>query len=207
MTPRARRWALAMTTTLAAAACGDREPATAVHFPSDERVALATAGSGDIVGVLKRTEALASGLSATGVIGPNGGHLEIAGAGLRVRFARGAVLSPTPITVTAVGGRIVAYKFQPHGLVFRAPVTVRQSLRGTMAWKNPLLAARLEGSYFDKLIVDATAGYARSDERRPAWLTDNASFLEFSIEHFSGYIVSFGKTSVEVEVNVEIDTR
>jgi hypothetical protein len=153
--------------------------------------------------MLRRTVKLPRSISATGVIGPKGGHLQIGRAGVRVTFAPGAVAVPTRITVTAVGGRVVAYRFAPHGLVFDAPVTIRQDLRKTVAWRNPELTALLGGSYFDRLMVDRTATYARSEERRPARARDKGRFLEFSIEHFSGYMVSTGLVSVRVEVDVD----
>lgn len=205
MTPRSRRWAYALTTTLAIGGCVDGALTTAVQVPTDDRAVLErTAGSAEILGMLKRTEALPSGLSASGVIGPKGGHLQIGRAGLQVEFAPGAVAERTHITVTAVAGDVIAYRFQPHGLVFRAPVTIRQSLRNTAAWQNPAVAAELQGSYFERLLVDRTRTWSRSDERRPARLVDSARFLEFPIEHFSGYQVSLGKAPVEVDVDVEI---
>ncbi|HET9425333.1 MAG TPA: hypothetical protein VFO55_08185 [Gemmatimonadaceae bacterium] len=203
--PRAMRWAFAMTTTLAVAACGDRQLPTAIEPPTAERAALsAVPGSSDVVGILRRTEYLPPGLSASDVIGPEGGHLQIGRAGLRVEFAPGAVSRPTRISVTAIGGRFVAYRFQPHGLVFDAPVTLRQNLRKTTAWREPLLAGQLQGSYFEKLLVDASGQYAGTTERRAAKLRDESRFLEFTIEHFSGYMVSTGKMPVQVELEIEI---
>lgn len=207
MNPRASRWALAMTTALAVAACADRDLTSPARAASGLRAAASTTGSADVVQLLKRTDRLPESLSASGVIGPRGGHLQIGRAGFRVDFAPGAVARPTRITVTAVGGRVVAYRFAPHGLVFSAPVTIRQSLRRTEAWNDPDLAAQLQGSYFDRLRVDASATFAGSIERRPGRLRDAGRLLEFTIEHFSGYMVSTGKTSVEVELEVELNSR
>ena len=207
MNPRASRWALAMLTALAVAACADRDLTSPARATSGSRAAASTSGSADIVRMLRRTDSLPESLSATGVIGPQGGRLQIGQAGLRVDFAPGAVPRRTRITVTAVGGRVVAYRFAPHGLVFSAPVTIRQSLRRTEAWNDPDLAAQLQGSYFDRLRVDASATFAGSIERRPGRLRDAGRLLEFTIEHFSGYMVSTGKTSVEVELEVELHSR
>src|SRR6185295_15262775 len=98
------------------------------------------------------------------------GHIQIQDAGLRLDFPAGAVRVPTRISVTALGGRNVAYAFEPHGIVFNSPVTLRQSLRNTSAWKDAALAAQLQGSYFERLLVDPTEVFARSQERRPAKL-------------------------------------
>jgi hypothetical protein len=202
MKPRLQRWVLAMTAVCAVWACGDRM-ATEPEIASARSSTLSSTGE-EIVGLVKRTEALPANLTASHVIGPRGGSIQIGRAGLRVEFARGAVTTPTRITVTALSGRNVAYRFEPHGLQFQAPVMIQQSLRHTVAWKNPALLAELAGSYFEKLLVDRTDTYTKSLERRPGRVRDAGRMFEFSIEHFSGYILSCGKYGVEVEVDVEI---
>jgi hypothetical protein len=201
MNPRIRSWALAMTAACATAACGDRM----LTEPTVESAAQPTsAQTSEVVGLLKRTEPLTESVSASAIIGPLGGKLQIRGAGLRVNFPRGAVTAPTRITVTAIRGANVAYLFEPHGITFNAPVTISQSLQGTAAWKTPL-ADSLGGSYFERLLVDPTESYARSLEKRPARLKDSKTRLEFSIEHFSGYMVSTGDGVLGVKVEVTID--
>jgi hypothetical protein len=179
-------------------------------MPTETMVAAAAqptvASADEVVGILKRTEPLRETLTATGVIGPRGGRLQIKQAGLRVDFPRGAVSAPTRITVTAMRGDNVAYHFEPHGTVFGVPVTVHQDLRRTAAWKTPL-ADQLQGSYFDRLLVDSTETFARSKERRHGNLKDSKSALEFSIEHFSGYMVSTGEVTIKVEVSIDISRR
>jgi hypothetical protein len=204
MIPRIGLGALAMAVVACAvSACGDQMP-TDTTVASSARPNYASAD--DVVGLLKRTEPLRDNLTATGTIGPRGGHLQIKGAGFRIDFPRGAVLVPTRITVTALRGDNVAYQFEPHGLVFSAPVTIRQELRQTAAWKTPL-ADELQGSYFERLVVDASETFARSKEKRAGSLKDSKAALEFSIEHFSGYMVSTGEVSVKVEVTIDITGR
>jgi hypothetical protein len=168
--------------------------------------AAASSRSADVVGLLKRTEPLTEALTASAVIGPQGGRLQIREAGLRVDFPRGAVSSPTRITVTALRGSNVAYVFEPHGITFEEPVTISQSLRQTAAWKTPL-ADHLQGSYFERLLVDPTETFAHSLENRPARLKDLKTRLEFSIEHFSGYMVSTGDGHLRAEVMIDITER
>jgi hypothetical protein len=205
MMPRASRWILGLVTAVAASSCGEGAPTE--PQAAGPTAALSSSRSDEVVGLLKRTSRLPRNLTASAIIGPRGGHIRIEEAGVRVDFPRGAVSAPTLITVTAVHGRNVAYTFEPHGLVFNKPATLSQSLRNTTAWKNPALAAQLQGSYFERLLVDETETYARSLERRPGNLRDSARQLEFSIEHFSGYMVSVGKSGSGVDVDVEISIR
>jgi hypothetical protein len=197
------RWVVPVLAACAIVACGD-QMATAPYSAGGPAATLASESTAGVVQILKRTRPLADNYTASSVIGPRGGQLLIGPAGVRVDFARGAVTTPTRITVTALKGSSVAYKFQPHGLVFKAPVTVRQSLRHTVAWKNPALAAELQGSYFERLLVDPTESFARVRERRGARLHDVGRTLEFNIEHFSGYIVSTGRLPVEIDIEIEI---
>src|SRR5436190_740679 len=68
---------------------------------------------------------------------------------------------------------------------------------------------QLQGSYFDRLLVDPTEVYSRSLERRPGKLKDKdaAKWLEFTIEHFSGYMVSTGKAGVDIDIDIDITAR
>jgi hypothetical protein len=207
MKPRLQRWALSLAAACAAVACGDRL-STEPELTVSARPSLSSGSSGDVVRLLKRTDKLSSDLSASGVIGPRGGHLRIDQAGIHVDFPRGAVKTPTLITITAVRGRTVAYTFEPHGITFHKPVSVRQSLRNTTAWKDASFAAELQGAYFERLLVDRTESYSRVLEHRGGTVKELGHMLEFSIEHFSGYMVSTGKLpSVDIEIDVEISIR
>jgi hypothetical protein len=206
MKPRFQRWVLASTVAIVAAGCGESTPAEPRTASGGDALSSTTATS-TVVGLVKRTERLPHQLTASRLIGPRGGHIEIGRAGMRIEFAPGAVKAPTRVTVTALRGDNVAYRFEPHGIQFSAPVVIRQSLRNTVAWKNPAVGAQLEGSYFERLLVDSSEAYARRLERRPARLRDGGRLVEFGIEHFSGYILSTGEVQVNVEVNIDISMR
>ncbi len=60
-----------------------------------------------------------------------GGSIEIPQPGLRITVPANALPSDMTITVTAVPGRILAYEFAPHGVVFLKPLTFSQDLRRT----------------------------------------------------------------------------
>ncbi|HKW10915.1 MAG TPA: hypothetical protein VJO33_11100, partial [Gemmatimonadaceae bacterium] len=62
---------------------------------------------------LKRSVHLAEDISQTTVIGPAGGTISIAAAGVTVVFPPGALRSRTSITMTAKAGSDVAYEFAP----------------------------------------------------------------------------------------------
>src|SRR5258708_29932569 len=126
---------LLLSALVAAAACGDREfatwrpqsPQSMARWANEAPPAQIVAA----VRILKRTKPLNATVAMSGVIGPRGGHLWIPEAGVEVRFAPGAVVSATRITLTAIEGTDVAYEFMPHGLKFSAPVVVRQVLKKT----------------------------------------------------------------------------
>src|SRR6476661_8352855 len=126
MQVRVRRLALAMIAVCAASACGDHGlTGPAREIAANESSRGGTDSNSEVVAILKRTEAV-DAETVSGVIGPRGGHLELKRAGMRIDFAPGAVAMPTQITVTSVRGREVAYHFEPHGILFTAPVTIRQ---------------------------------------------------------------------------------
>lgn len=152
----------------------------------------------DTVSVLRRIVPVRSDLVQTVVIGPAGGEIRVAGAGLSVHFPAGAVAAPTSITVTAHAGWQVAYDFQPHGLQFAQPVTITQNLRGTLAQWAPSLLPRLEGDYYDDStgspFLDPWNLVAAVKEHLPSTVDRRALMLRFDIHHFSGYLVSSGRT-------------
>jgi hypothetical protein len=196
---------------LAGAACDDKGVTTPLPTPVVDHPtarSLSTSTAVQAVQVLKRSAPLPTALSATATIGPEGGTIEIGRAGLRVTFARGAVAKPTRITLTANSGDVVAYEFLPHGLRFAAPVIVRQDLHGTAAQRDHALAASLQGSYFEGELaanfVGTTGKYARIKESRKAALKSSKRYLEFSIEHFSGYLTSSGLVSIDVSVEIGV---
>lgn len=208
MMPRMRSFLL-LSAILAVAACGDREltspapPAVSATAPfakaaSQSRIVAA-------VRLLKRTKPLQEDATASAVIGPAGGSLSIADAGVEVKFAPGAVAKATRITVTAIEGTDVVYEFQPHGLKFSAPVVVRQDLKKTTAESDAGFAASLQGSYFEGTLADNRIGqhgeYSHIKEGRKAKLHGAGRFLEFTIEHFSGYLLSTGLVSVDISID------
>lgn len=137
------------------------------------------------VNVLERAEPLESELSATRVIGRDGGVIRIPEAGLTVSIPRHALTQSTRITVTAPAGDLVGYHFAPHGLRFRRSVTVRQDLSMTEAGLVTTLLGGLSGAYFvgdlqPKLLALEILDLSILD----------GLLAQFSIDHFSGYVIA-----------------
>lgn len=149
------------------------------------------------VQMVRRSSPLPNDLTITRTIGPEGGLISIPGAGLIVAFSPGAVLGPTPITVTAYAGWYVAYGFGPHGLRFLAPVVVSQDMSMTTADASD--AGTLFGGYTpDGVNTLASDGAAVVTETLRVRLTtipvlgQPHLFSSFVVQHFSGYILAGG---------------
>ena len=150
--------------------------------------------------VLKRFKPLDSAITVSAVIGKAGGSIKIDKAGGKIDIPAGALDTNTTITMTALAGANVAYEFQPHGLTFKQPVKVQQTIAGTWAAEYPSLLKGMHGSYYDQAALDSTfidAGkyFALVKEHQIGYFEANASQIKFYIGHFSGYLVSCGYSS------------
>jgi hypothetical protein len=131
---------------------------------------------------------LLSDSSRSATIGPDGGSIEIPETGFRLDVPKNAVLQPTVITVTAVQGPIAAYEFEPHGIALNKRLVVTQDL-GLTSIVSQLLGHSFKGAYFtsrDDLHSDGTAAV---HELEPTSTDLFSSRVQFSIGHFSGYLV------------------
>ena len=152
----------------------------------------------DTVFVLKRSALLASDISATKLIGPEGGEIRLAGAGARIIFPRGAVKEPTSITMTAKRGWNVAFEFAPHGITFAVAASIEQDLRFTLVGKDDKTGGLdLQAGYYTNLddsFVDRWKLFARVTEVRRVRKPEprNPHLVTFPIDHFSGYLMSSG---------------
>jgi hypothetical protein len=85
-------------------------------------------------------------LSVSGVIGPEGGSLEIPDSQFMIYFPKDALPGPTAITITSKESPWVTYDMYPHGTVFRKPVYVLQGLANTEIFGTPA-ACSAYGAY------------------------------------------------------------
>lgn len=152
--------------------------------------------------VLKRLTPLDADVSVTAVIGASGGSINLLKAGGKIDIPAGALSAPTTITMTAKAGYNVAYEFEPHGLTFAEPVKIQQTIKGTWAEKYPTLLKGMHGSYYgqaslDSAWVDPLKLFAKIQENQIGYFDSNVAQIKFYVNHFSGYMVSCGFTSLD----------
>jgi predicted small secreted protein len=148
-----------------------------------------------VVDVLQRTTPLSRDYTASAVITRSGGTISIPEAGFSITFPSNSLRgTPTLITVTAMAGGDVAYRFEPHGLVFHNAPMITQDLRGTQVFQNPELRSALEGAYFPDDTYLGGDGTAKIKETRPTVVDVNGWKMKFNVQHFSGYLAAAGRS-------------
>ena len=139
---------------------------------------------------LQRNTALAANITVTETIGVAGGTLSIPAAGVTVVIPAGALSSNTVITMTARQGRLVAYDFAPHGIVFAKSLVFTQNLAGTNASLLNVPFIQL-GYYSDPSALTAVGGTVSE------LLGGTVNLLSWTytgnIKHFSGYMMGIGR--------------
>ena len=199
----ARRGSLCLlwlATAVVSSGCSEHSSFTAPERVARPEAALLGGLLGGVTSLLippvERTTPLAQDITWSFTVGPAGASSSNSVSGLTISVPSNAVSTSTTITVTALAGAPVAYRFEPHGLVFARKVTLTQNLRGTTA--DGLLSSLvpLSGAYFatDDLELDAD-GLANVTEIIPATLSLLTRKASFPIEHFSGYILASGRGS------------
>jgi hypothetical protein len=127
------------------------------------------------------------------VIGREGGSFSLSN-GMRVTVPAGAVQTPVTFSVTRLPGLIVAYDFQPHGTTFAVPVRIDHPTRDLNL--TPLQQASwIQGAYFaGDDALNQTSGTAQVTEFRPTLVEADKKSVSFTVDHFSGYTVAWGRT-------------
>lgn len=187
---------IAAAITAAGGACTIDSSPLAPRGPGLDTGAVAAAGAGSLAGLqpvqaLQRSRALDRDLRWSFIVGPRGGTAHDRATGLTMTFAHGAVPAPVRITVIALAGSDIAYRFEPHGLRFAAPVMLRQSLHDARPWSADTARFPLAGAYFtgDRPQTDAATGGILASEILPATV-ERSGIVRFRIYHFSGYTVA-----------------
>jgi hypothetical protein len=135
-------------------------------------------------------------------VGPEGTVVRDGATGLTIDIPAGAVAATTHITVIALKGAPLAYRFEPHGLQFVVPIHLVQSLRVLNVKTDLLGIPPLFGGYFsdDSLPIDGISGEARVIEVLPILIDTKAKTAILDVHHFSGYTVaSAAKDSLDAD--------
>lgn len=142
---------------------------------------------------VERATPLAQDLSWSFIAGPNGGSSSNAATGLAISIPSGALADDVTITVTALAGSDVAYRFEPHGLLFSRSAYLTQDLTKTTA--DLLSGLTLSGAYFSTDTLElSSGGLALVSEVIGALVNPLTRTATFPIGHFSGYILASGRS-------------
>jgi hypothetical protein len=184
----------ALTLGMLVLSCGGERSVLVGPLPGDDNVVFGVVPGPSRAKVrpVARESQLGTAVSWSFDAGPEGVAVQHPFTGLSISIPRGALSVPTRITVTALRGSAVAYRFEPHGLLFAAPVQLTQSLNGIKTTRDIFGFARLIGGYFpdDSLEVDEATGLAGVVELLPVWLDYKGKSVRLEIRHFSGYTVA-----------------
>jgi hypothetical protein len=185
MTRHAPRTLVAAALFAAVGGCSDPVTPAASRAPDDASHALV---SGILMSVVQRTVPLTQNYAASATIGTAGGSIRIPQAGFTITFPAGAVSAPVTVRATALAGSNVAYRLEPHGLVFKKEPVIAQDMSLTSV-VGQLLTAGLEGGYVpdESTLVGGTAVVT---ETRPATVDLLRLRTTFTIRHFSAYAVT-----------------
>ena len=180
-------------------ACSDATtPPSAPHAVANDSRLLGLTGVVSTIGnvlvaPVHRRVALSDPVSWSFTVGSGGAVSTNAATGLTVSVPAGAVSSPVTITVTALAGTPVAYRFEPHGLQFARDVRLTQSLSVVnVGLLNSLL---FQGAHFSGAEPTYTGGLALVTETVAAPLSLLQGSVSFPIRHFSGWIIASGRSS------------
>lgn len=127
-----------------------------------------------------------------------GGNYTLPGTGLRIIIPGGALRGKGfTLTVTAIAGPMIAYSFEPHGTVFALPLMMTQDMSATSYSRLQNKAAVEVGYFADRSKLDLARNQALISEFLPAAPDWTGHHLRFQVRHFSGYMMSSGRTTLQ----------
>ena len=188
---RAARVAIVATAAIVVACGGEQALLVSPRLDGAPPLGVVSDPSGARVHPVRREAALTTDASWSFDVDQSGTVARHPATGLTITVPAGAVTAPTHITVTALKGEPIAYRFEPHGLQFAVPLQLTQSLRG-LQLKQSLFVPQLFAGYFadDSLVTDQVTGDARVLEILPVQVDVKAHSAVLQIRHFSGYTVA-----------------
>jgi hypothetical protein len=137
---------------------------------------------------LQRNTPLAQDVSWTFTVGPSGATSSNSAVGLTITIPPNAVSSSKTITVTALAGSPVAYRFEPH-INFNKKIWLTQNLSGTSS--GVLGGLFMKGAHFPGSTPTYTSGGLAIVDEIVGGLVLGGHFT-FGVTHFSGWIPGSG---------------
>ena len=142
---------------------------------------------------------LTAAVSASAVIGAEGGWLEMPQTGFYMYVPAGTVSAPTTFSVTAQPGKLVAYDFQPAGSVFKTPLIVVQDKNFVSVPFTSFVAPMQLGYFKSDADLSQSSASAVVSELRSSVALNTSQFVAYPVWHFSGYIVCWGRGSSQAQ--------
>ncbi|HEY9227457.1 MAG TPA: hypothetical protein VIP11_12460, partial [Gemmatimonadaceae bacterium] len=190
---------LAVAAVVFAVACGDSPTAPARSIGTDGAPSFGKAPQNLVPAQgLLRANPLLNPIVVVKTIPRGGGGISVPGTDFKLEIPKDAFAEKEmTITITALPGKVVAYDFQPHGVVFLKPLKAVQQL-GHTTWKGVKLKKGLyedwTGAYFaSQSQINLMNGRALIDEFMPGGVEIGGATITWYIPHFSGYMVSTGR--------------
>lgn len=188
--------------TMLATACGDAPTAPLASSSSQPRLSATVSATTSTAltpaqGLL-RTKPLAENVVVVKTLSSGGGGISVPGTDFQLQVPNGAFAGKSmTFTITAYAGNVVAYDFQPHGVVFLKPLKAVQQL-GHTNWKDFDLPAGFypdwSGAYFaSDAQVNLVTGAALINEFMPGGVNVGGATMTWDIPHFSGYMIATGR--------------
>jgi hypothetical protein len=173
---------------LALAACADAPSAPSADAPVPRLELLSPS---DYADGLVRAQGFDQPITTPIHVGKAGGKYRLPG-GLHIEIAPATFKDTITLTVTALPGDLVAYEFQPHGLVFNKPLAMSQDLRGTN-WRGKDISQFGVGYFESATDVDLLTKQALVKEYLRSTVDLQGQRAHFQVFHFSGYMMSTGR--------------
>lgn len=139
---------------------------------------------------VRRSAPLANDVTWSFTAGPLGATSTNPAVGLTVTVPEGALATTETITVTALAGDAVAYRFEPH-LEFARKVRLEQDA----SLINIAGHVPMWGAHFDGDTPEFLGGLVVATEQVPAILSVLTGNVHFDVRHFTGWIVASGNGS------------
>ena len=169
-----------LTGALAKGGNGKGKNSTTEKSTTEDPTTVESTTSEETTEILTRIHPLSRDLTASAVIGEEGGWIGVQGGGLGLWVPAGALNQPVEITITAYAGDKLAYDFQPHGTKFKKPVRIG-ILNGLGFGQSASFGVYFEGDH---------KGKPKFLENFNVWSWQG--FTMFETTHFSGYALASG---------------